>query len=347
MKKCMAFMSCVLLLFGACKNNGDDDNATTTTTTAVEATTTTTMVSTTTTIEDHIGLFYNDFEPATGPGEPPPGAQGTGPWATRIMLATSSDGLTFTRTQDVVCDQAGVPNLIVDHDGYLRIYFIAWQESGNPQGNDANFLAFAIHNPDDRQWYFHKVVLDKTYQPGAVDPSVVLLDDKTYRLYFMADIGNFDLKIFSATSKDGRSFTVDTGARLDPDGGVFDPMVLKTGDSWLLIAGPDGSFAATSSDGLTFSTPSAFEVDGKRFHAWAGTALPRGGYRLYGYFTNARDTITTVSSSDGTVWHADGITCLTHEGADPELEKGFTTDVGVTLLPDGTFLMAYLALIPE
>ena len=344
MKKCILFPGCVLVLFylTSCEQNDGDDNETTTTTTL--STTTTTTLSTTTTVQE--GLFYNDFEPATGIGMSPPGAQ-LGPWATRLMLATSADGLTFTRTQEIVCDQAGVPNVIVDHDGYVRIYYIAWQRYGNKNGNDGNFIAFAIQNPENGRWYFHKVLMDKTFDPGAVDPSVVVLPDGTYRLYFMADTGNFDLKIFSATAADGLRFNVDSGERLDPDSQIFDPMVLKTESSWLLIAGPDGAYSATSSDGLTFSEPEPFKVGEKGFHAWAGVALPQGGYRLYGYFNDARDKLTSVSSADGVIWQADGGTCLTDQGADPSVEAGFGTDVGVAALPDGTFLMAYLASIPE
>ena len=135
MKKCLLFLGCVLVLFclSSCEQNDGDDN---------ETTTTTTLSTTTTTAQE--GLFYNDFEPATGIGESPPGAQGLGPWATRLMLATSADGLTFTRTQEIVCDQAGVPNVIVDHDGYVRIYYIAWQQYGNQNGNDGNFIALSL-----------------------------------------------------------------------------------------------------------------------------------------------------------------------------------------------------------
>ena len=77
------------------------------------------------------------------------------------------------------------------------------------------------------------------------------------------------------------------------------------------------------------------------------TGLPSGGFRLYGYLTDNPGTLTSVSSTDGTTWKADSTTCLTSQGADPALEAAFTTDVGVAALPDGTFLMAYLAKIPE
>ena len=39
-----------------------------------------------------------DFTPCTGYGVPPPGEEGRpGPWANRLMIAYSDDGLTWTR----------------------------------------------------------------------------------------------------------------------------------------------------------------------------------------------------------------------------------------------------------
>jgi hypothetical protein len=295
---------------------------------------------------DDDDLFFNDFEPATGLGVPPPGAEGSGPWATRVMLAVSNDGLTFTRTNEIVADQGGVPNLMVDHKGHLRVYYQAWQNYGRENGNDGDFMAFAILDSETERWYYHKVLLDKTYAAPAVDPSIVPLSEGNYRLYYMADTGNFTLRIFSATSDNGLDFTVDSGERLAPSELIFDPMVLETESGWLLIAGPNGQYSATSPDGIFFTEPTPFEVEGRRFHAWAGVELPQGGYRLYGYFIDDGG-LTSVSSPDGESWTDDGGERLTDDGANPSLEAGFATDVGVAVLPDGTYLMAYLAIIPE
>src|SRR5687767_582468 len=74
--------------------------------------------------------------PKRGPGPPPPNARGDGPWATRIMLATSTNGLDFQRLHFVVSDQAGVPSVVVDHDRRARVYYT---DFGN-----GNILACAI-----------------------------------------------------------------------------------------------------------------------------------------------------------------------------------------------------------
>ncbi|MEI6127397.1 MAG: hypothetical protein WCQ99_12695 [Pseudomonadota bacterium] len=334
MKKPACFFLLLIMLspFTACDQQGGDNETSTTTSAAA-----------TTTAVAHADFFYNDFDPATGRGEAPQSAHGIGPWSARIKLAASPDGLKFTATAESVVDQGGVPNAIVDHEGYTRIYYVAWQGKGNMNGNDGNFMAFAIKNPTDGKWFFHRLVLDKTYGSNAVDPSVVLLPGGGYRLYYMANEGNMQqqLRIFSATSDDGLSFHVDDGARIIPTGlnGIYDPMVLQTGSTWLIVTGPDGSYSATSTDGLLFTEPKQFEVGGKPFHAWAGVALPKGtGYRLYGYFPGLPGGLTSVSSTDGVSWVADEGTGLT---------GGTANDVGVAVLTDGTFLMSYLEEIQD
>src|SRR5690349_15984775 len=62
--------------------------------------------------------------PKVGRGTPPPNARGTGPWATRVMLAESTNGLDFDRLHFVLSDQAGVPNVVVDHEDLARVYYI-------------------------------------------------------------------------------------------------------------------------------------------------------------------------------------------------------------------------------
>ena len=62
----------------------------------------------------------DDLIPKRGRGTPPPKARGEGPWVTRIMLATSTNGLDFQRLQFVLSDQAGAPNVIVDQERRAR-----------------------------------------------------------------------------------------------------------------------------------------------------------------------------------------------------------------------------------
>ena len=175
-------------------------------------------------------LLVSDFVPVEGKGDPPSGTTGSGPWATRVMLASSTDGLTFTRTSEIVADQGGVPNMIVDHDGRVRVYYVAWQQYGSEGGADGNFIAVAIRTAPG-EWVYHRVDVEGVSSPTPpVDPYAVLLPDGRYRLYF-----KLNASISSATSTDGVDVVLDEGERFATDEPVFDPAVLETDAGWNLL----------------------------------------------------------------------------------------------------------------
>ncbi len=282
--------------------------------------------------------LVSDIVPPNGKGQPPKDAQNNafGPWATRIMLATSPDGLTFTRTNQIVSDQGGVPNVIVDRDGRTRVYYVAY-------GN-GNIIAVAIQKSPD-EWVYRKVLISGLPGKGnAVDPFVMILPDGRYRLYFMHAAPT--PIIYSAASDDGIHFATEEGMRFSPGEAVFDPAVLFTGSEWLMWVNPPAKYIATSPDGLTFTNIGEFYVEGRRFMPWSAANLPGGSYRLYGHFEPNPQGIASVFSTDGKTWTADPGLRLTSQGGDPALEKGVAPDNGAALLPDGAYLLAYLAGIP-
>ena len=67
---------------------------------------------------------------------------------------------------------------------------------------------------------------------NPVDPSVVLLEDGQFRLYFTSGPreGGSQPSTYSALSNDGVHFTVEPGVRFQADGMVLDPNVLRAGD---------------------------------------------------------------------------------------------------------------------
>ena len=293
-------------------------------------------------------VLVGDVEPVHGKGVPPKAGSGLGPWATRIMLASSEDGIYFERTGEIVADQAGVPNMILDHDGRIRVYYVAWQQYGSEGGADGNFIAVAVRTSPD-EWTYHRVnVIGGSFKSSLVDPYVVTLEDGRYRLYFMADTGAFNLRIFSATSEDGVHFVIDKGERFGSGDPVYDPAVLKVGSSWQMWMGPDGLSSAISSDGLEFTSTGPFAVDGRSFMTWSAVSLPSGGYRLYGNFPGPGGSgdISSVFSEDGENWSIEVGARLTDQGADPALESNFAADNGLAISSDGTYLLAYLVAIP-
>jgi hypothetical protein len=309
----------------------------------------------------------NDLVPKHGRGTPPPGARGNGPWLTRVMLATSTTGLDFRRLHFVLSDQAGVPNVVVGPDGRARVYYI---DFGN-----GNLLACATQQNADNltNWNYRRVRvsgLPEKQAPAPVDPCVVLVHQQyratgigltnaerqqdaggtLYRLYFMqaAPLPS----CYSAISSNGLDFVKEEGMRFTakPDP-CFDPLALKTKTEWLLWSGGRQTFSAHSSDGVNFTATGDFRVEGARFMPWSAVELPKNsGYRLYGNFVGAGEWsggISSVFSTDGKSWKREPGIRLSLDGSRYALESSIAPDNGCALLPNGTWLMAYLATIPE
>ena len=275
-------------------------------------------------------LFTSDFVPPTGAGSPPNGGGSGGPWSSRIKLASSPDGIAFTATGEAVTDQGGVPNAVVGHDGLLRIYYNAWFNTAR------GGVAMAVRSTEGK-WFFHKINVATSLNLKTIaDPSVIVQADGTYRLYFMLEAD----RIVTASSKNSYDFTVDQESALNPEDPLFDPTVLQVDVGYVMLTGPDGQFYATSSDGLAFTEQTPLTFNGSRFHAWSGTRLAnKAGYRLYGYVVGEQK-MATMFSQTGAVWAADKSVTIAETNGDSRTMAG--ADVGVTLMPDGTYTMAYL-----
>ena len=130
----------------------------------------------------------SDFTPCSSYGTPPPGEEGRpGPWASRLMIAYSDDGLVWTRANLILSDQAAVPDAIVDEDDVLRVYYVTWcpQEVHNqtvvalsPDGGET------LRPRSGQAWSYRRVTINglDAGQPSAVDPDIVRTDDGRWRL---------------------------------------------------------------------------------------------------------------------------------------------------------------------
>jgi hypothetical protein len=201
-------------------------------------------------------------------------------------------------------------------------------------------------------WIYRRVRiagLSSSPAPEPVDPDVVLLDAHRYRLYFMQATPR--PTIYSAVSSNGFDFVKEDGVRFPTKPqAAFDPTVLHTQTEWLLWCGPEGHFSARSDDGLNFTSLGDFRVEGVRFMPWSAVVLPKNaGHRLYGNFSGPGEWsggVSSVFSRDGRIWKREAGIRLSLDGSKYPLEAGIGPDNGCALLPDGTWLMAYLATIP-
>jgi hypothetical protein len=285
----------------------------------------------------------------------------------RILLAKSSDGLNFTRMDKLISDRASVPDMVVDKDGNVRIYYVLI--SCREQGADMHDIpVVAISYDNGQNWVYKKLVVEGPSEathckvpggfPTPVDPEVLLMSDGTYRLYATCTRGSEQgtPMTFVFSSSDGINFSGGQITYVPQSGGALDPVVFKVGSQWRLYNG--NSEPATSQDGITFTktTTGTFcpfkftdsESGTSRCYI-IGDALTLDNptrYRFYLFGDTAGEGIKSIISTDGEDWSMEqgsGEYILSVNSAMEYYKLAFPT---VAKLKDGSYLMAYETFIP-
>lgn len=288
------------------------------------------------------------FVPCSGYGQPRQvDSHNPGPWAHRLLIATSADGLTWQRTNRILSDQADVPDALVTADGEVRVYYITWCPE-----SISNRVAVAASTDEGETWTYRVTTLTSTdgrTMPFAVDPTVEILDDGRYRMYFTAQIPPAQhAGSYSAISDDGYHFTLEPGVRFSPEGAnALDVNVLRIGETWHYFAGGQvaGNWHAVSADGLTFTAIEPFASGGV---IMANGVPVAGGYRYYGFVQTPASPryIVSLFTENGETWtQEDGIRLEMEPSAGLEAEG--VKDPAVVQLPSGNWLMIYVSMIPE
>lgn len=281
----------------------------------------------------------SDFEPPFGPA---PDAPSESPGAFRLLAARSSDGLHFERMGQIITDQANVPDLIVDEQGWVYLYY-----TGGQVGNRHNATALAISADGGETWVFKYVEFSGFPGGPPVDPDIVRLPDGRLRMYVTTGTGG-RIAIAYADSEDGIHFTYGGEAFGLDDANVLDSTTFFVDNTWQMFTldGPrPEQWRATSVDGATF-TPQGktlFTAGGANYIGANGVPVD-GGYRMYGFFIPNRD-FRSFFSTDGVAWVAEEGVRLAFDPASG-LEGSYIKDPAVARLADGSYLMVYVTRIP-
>jgi len=305
----------------------------------------------------------SDFEPCLGIDN-----SQTNPIAYhRILLANSKDGLHFTRMNKLISDRASVPDIMIDKEGNVRIYFVLI--TCKEQSQDLNNIpVVAISTDNGKNWIYKKLIVeapnDAFYckapggSPSPVDPEVLLMPDGTYRLYATCpqNTPQGTPMTYVFFSNDGIYFSGAKHTYIPADGIALDPVVVKFGQTWNLFNG--NSNPATSSDGITFSPPNKgifcpfkFKEGEKEKCYVIGDALTLEnplGYRIYLFGDTPTEGFKSIFSPDGKNWTMEQksneyILTITPQATEEYHKLMFPT---VARLSDGTYLMAYETFIP-
>ncbi|MBE2195132.1 MAG: hypothetical protein IAE83_13240 [Anaerolinea sp.] len=287
----------------------------------------------------------NTFTPCTGYSQESGTTVNAGPWANRLLIAFSEDGLTWEPANRILSDQADVPDVIVTSDGEIRVYYITWCPK-----TIRNQIAVAS-STDGQSWTYQTITI--TREDGGqlgmpADPTIEITDEGKYRLYFTAQIPpDKHGGSYSAISEDGYNFVFEPGARFSlPNRNALDVNVLKIGATWHYFAGgePGKNLHATSPDGLNFTRLEDFVQDSIIMSN--GIAV-EGGYRYYGFQQMPGSThIVSFFTTDGETWTLEPGRRLEVDDS-TQLEAEVVKDPAVAQLPDGRWIMIYVSMIPE
>lgn len=178
----------------------------------------------------------------------------------------------------------------------------------NTSAEKSNALAVAVQGPAAGSWTTEGVRLtnaDIGFSGALADTSSIRLADGRWRMFY---VGGGQYR--SATSSDGLSFAVESGARLPIGAGQSRALKLDDGRVRIFASTPSGIISYISSDeGLTFTQESGTRVSG----SFGGVSIVRqnGLWRMYMSDRSVTSSPTPVrvlsaTSSDLLTWNMDG-----------------------------------------
>ncbi|MBI2901901.1 MAG: exo-alpha-sialidase [Planctomycetes bacterium] len=258
-----------------------------------------------------------------------------GPWDGDAVLYESSDGLNFKKSKRLV-EGAGVPTLIADKRGRLVSLF-QWF----PKDDEKAFDKVAVSFSEDagRTWSAPRAIVVNDFPESLMrpfDPTVVLLEDGRFRVYFTSNAGgkgplrkDSPPGIYSAISEDAVTWIFEPGMRFGVEREfVIDCAAARLGREWHLyspVQGKDGfGYHAVSTDGLKFERRKDVSLPVKG--SWLGCAVTVGDkLRFYGSGLGGG---WAAVSSDGQTWEVER-----------DSFRGWGADPGVAQVSGGRWLM--------
>ncbi|MDP6478880.1 MAG: hypothetical protein QGI75_02430 [Phycisphaerales bacterium] len=184
-----------------------------------------------------------------------------------------------------------------------------------PNGDGSvHFIARRVSDDNGQTWSDIQGVQwsgGPTPHSPQADPSLVLLDDGTWRLYFTCQVGEDEYPAtWSATSAGGVHFTWEDGKRMElSDGALLDPSIIYFDGLYHFYAPrpgiSHGAIYATSPDGLSFTRHDDVVVKGRTDTKFLGNPVVRNGSLMFFGTLEPKQAwagIFSAESDDGVNW---------------------------------------------
>jgi len=253
-------------------------------------------------------------------------SQNNGPWNSPLNMAWSSDGTQFTNTS-IFQDSSGVPCVVRWKGDTLICAFQWFRQPMNSPSWDRVAVKFSYDAGKTWEEPIPIVIsgLPTTYQ-RPFDPTLAVLNADSLRIYYSSSDGFTPMGLdalvntYSAVSTDGIHYVFEQNARFDhPTRPVIDPAILYFNGQWHYSAPAgapqDGTFHATSADGLQFTQQANYSSDAS--HNWTGNLMLNQTNEMRFYGSGQR--IWHNSTTDGFTWK--GFTNTNLQGGDPSIIK--------------------------
>lgn len=208
-----------------------------------------------------------------------------GPWNHDLQIMMSRDGEKFFGRHTIM-ERGGVPCVAREDSGRLILVF-QWFPYDNPEAFDKVSVSFS--DDEGETWTVPEPVIIENFPHNLMrpfDPTIVILKDGSYRLYYTSRRMNTDSKpeIYSASSVDAVHYSFEKGVRsVDAGGGVVDSSAVYWNGEWHLFAHEfidprngrkndseyrERAYHAVSKDGLNFVAADRILLPEKR--SWIG-----------------------------------------------------------------------------
>lgn len=249
-----------------------------------------------------------------------------GPYYHQIFSATSSDGLTWIKANNLIFDHASVPGAVLFNQK-IYLYFV-------DASSEEDQLSVAVSENLGKTFDKKKVSIENTCTGCAVDPHPEVINGKIHLYYFQNPIVSGgkeeSAKIYSAESTDGINFVKATLAFENPQI-ITDPDVFETSEDWrMFVSEGTNLILAISSDG------------GKTFTKDASFSWNKGGVcdtlkmdEVYRTFYCGQGGIKSATGADVGELLEEAGTRIKGEAGE------IVCDPTIIQLPDGSYLMFY------
>ena len=237
-------------------------------------------------------------------GEPKIG--GHGPWNENLVISVSKQNMnSLFNKKDILVKQAGVSNFIL-FDNKPRLYF-QWLPTSKDLIQNFDHIAFIDFQ---NSWSEPEIInLPFVGNPHKypVDPTMVLLPNGNFRLYFTTVDNKNRTYISSAISNDGKNFTIENGKRFrDKSLNFKDCAVIFYNGFWHIITPSHKhngqGYYGISKDGLNFERRNDIKLNIKG--DWLGNFLLHEGRVFFygtGFVASSKDFQTwTIESKNNT-----------------------------------------------